>query len=89
MPQFYFHLWRGGQLSPDEVGVALPNLKAAKHRAERMAASLLNQNARDPNETVPMDLFGWDIEIMDAAGCAVLVVPVDPGDLDTKPDRAA
>ena len=71
MPQFYFHLWRGGQLSPDEVGVALPNLRAAKRRAERMAASVPDQN-----ENAPLILVGWDIEVADAAGRTCLVVPV-------------
>ncbi|MFL5533622.1 MAG: DUF6894 family protein [Gemmatimonadales bacterium] len=39
MPHFYFHVWRGGggQLAPDEVGLSLPTLDAAKRRAESMA----------------------------------------------------
>ena len=84
MAQFFFHLWRGGQLTPDEVGVALPSLKAAKRRAERLAVSLL-----DPREGAPMDPSGWDIEITDASGRAVLIVPVGPGDLHAKPSQAA
>ena len=84
MAQFYFHLWHGGQLTPDEVGVALPDLKAAKHRAERIGSSLL-----DENEGALTDSPGWDIEVTDAAGRAVLIVPVRPGDLDVKPSQAA
>ena len=84
MPQFYFHLWHSGQLTPDEVGVDLPNLTAAKRRAERTAASL-----RDHNEGTPIDLIGWDIEVTDAVGRVVLIVPAGPGSLDTKPSRAA
>ena len=84
MPHFYFHLWRGGQLTLDEVGVALPSLKAAKRRAERLAVSFLEQH-----EGAPMDPSGWDIEIIDASGHAVLIVPVGPGDLHGKPSQAA
>ena len=84
MPQFYFHLWRGGQLSPDEVGVALPNLRAAKRRAERMAASVPEQN-----EDAPLILVGWDIEVADAAGRTCLVVPVGSRCTATKQSQAA
>ena len=84
MAQFYFHLWRGGQLTPDEVGVALPSLKAAKGRAECMASSLLDQDAG-----APTDLSGWDIEITDATGRTFLIVPVDRRGLDAKRNRAA
>ena len=53
MAQFFFHLWRGGQLTPDEVGVALSSLEAAKIRAERIASSIL-----DRNEAAPTCLLG-------------------------------
>jgi hypothetical protein len=63
MARFYFHLWRLGQLTPDEVGVALSSLKAAKIRAERIASSIL-----DRNEAAPTRWFGWDIQVTDVAG---------------------
>jgi len=84
MAQFYFHLWRGGHLTPDEVGVALPSLKAAKDTAERMASSILDQT-----EGAPTNLSGWDIEVTDGAGRTVLVVPLRDGRLETKRGRAA
>ena len=84
MTQFYFHLWRGGQLTPDEVGVALPSLKAAKDRAERMASAILDQT-----EGAPPTLSGWDIEVSDAAGRTFLVVPVREVSADAKRSRAA
>jgi len=85
MAQFYFHLWRGGQLTPDEVGVALPSLKAAKDIAEGMASSILDQTEGG----APPTLSGWDIEVSDAAGRTVLVVPVGEVGSDTKRSRAA
>ena len=84
MAQFYFHLWRGGHLTPDEAGVALPSLKAAQERAEQMASSIL-----DRDEGAPTNLPGWDIEVIDAAGRTVLVVPVGDGSLEAKWSRAA
>ena len=41
MPYFYFHVWRGGQLAPDEVGLSLPTLDAAKRRAESMVSAFI------------------------------------------------
>ena len=84
MTQFFFHLWRGGQLTPDEVGVSLPSLKAAKDRAEHIASSILDQT-----EGAPPTLSGWDIEVSDAAGRTFLVVPVGEVSSDTKRSRAA
>ena len=84
MAQFYFHLWRGGQLTPDEVGVALPSLPDAKSQAERMASSILDQH-----QGALMDLSGWDIEITDAAGRTFLIVPVGNRDAGAKRSRAA
>jgi hypothetical protein len=84
MPQFYFHLWRGGELTSDEVGADLPTLNAAKCRAERIASSILDQN-----DGVPLDRSGWDIEVTDAAGRTFLIVPVNPEGLTTQPNRAA
>ena len=84
MAQFYFHLWRGGQLTPDEVGVSLPSLKAAKDKAERMASSIL-----DHHEGALPDLSGWDIEVTDAAGRTFLIVSVGHRGSDAQRDRAA
>src|SRR3954453_17039138 len=70
MPHFYFHLWRGGQLAPDEVGLSLPTLDAAKRRAESMASAIIGQD-----EGVPSRLSGWDIEVTDHTGRTFLVVP--------------
>jgi hypothetical protein len=84
MPQFYFHLWRGGELTSDEVGVDLPTLNAAKRRAERIASSILDQN-----DGAPLDRSGWDIEVTDAGGRTFLIVPVNPEGLTAQPNRAA
>ena len=84
MAQFFFHLWRGGQLTPDEVGVALSSLEAAKIRAERIASSIL-----DRNEAAPTCLLGWDIEVTDAAGETFLVTPVGDDGPAAKRDPTA
>ena len=85
MTQFFFHLWRGGHLTPDEVGVSLPSLNAAKDRAEHIASSILDQIEGG----APPSLSGWDIEISDAAGRTFLVVPVREVSADAKRSRAA
>ena len=84
MARFYFHLWRGGQLTPDEAGAVLSTREAAERRAQCMAGSI-----RDQGEDAPPDMAGWDIEVTDAAGRTVLVVPVELRDLDSELSRAA
>jgi len=84
MSHYFFHLWRGGQLTPDEVGVALPSLKAAEGRAVCMASSILDQN-----EGAPINASGWDIEVTDAAGRTCLVLAVGERSPDVKRNRAA
>jgi hypothetical protein len=86
MAHFHFHLWCGGQLTPDEAGAALPDLAAARHKAERIAASL-----NDLSEGAPPDVSGWDIEVTDDAGRTVLLVPVgdDGRELDRLERQAA
>ena len=84
MPHFYFHLWRGGQLAPDEVGLSLPTLDAAKRRAESMASAIIGQD-----EGAPGSLLGWDIEVTDHAGRAVLMVPISDLQRKMKQNRAA
>ena len=75
MNRFYFHVWRGGQLTPDDDGALLPTLGAAARRAERMASDILAES-----EAASSDLSGWDIEVTDAAGRTVLAVPVGRAD---------
>jgi uncharacterized protein DUF6894 len=71
MPYFYFHVWRGGQLAPDEVGLSLPTVDAAKRMAESMVSSIIDQG-----ECAPGSLSGWDIEVTDHTGRTVLLVPI-------------
>ena len=84
MQQFYFHLWREGHLTPDEVGVALPTLKAAKRHAENMALSIIGQEA-----CTLRTLSGWEIEVTDDAGRTMLIVPIGDGQDSPLNKRAA
>jgi hypothetical protein len=84
MPHFYFHLWRGGHLTPDEAGVALPTLDAAKRRAESMASSIIGQD-----ECAPESVLGWDIEVTDEAGQTMFIVPVSNGQKSMLTQQAA
>jgi hypothetical protein len=83
MPHFYFHLWRGGQLTPDEVGLALPSRNAAKRRAERMATSLMTEALGTE------DLRGLDIEVADHEGRTVLLIPIQATTPKQTPQLAA
>jgi hypothetical protein len=84
MPYFYFHVWRGGQLTPDEVGLSLPTVDAAKRMAESIASSIIDQG-----ECAPGSLSGWDIEVTDHEGRTFLIVPVGKRSPDAKRSRAA
>ena len=84
MPQFYFHLWREGQLTPDEMGVALPTLDAAKRRGESMALIIHGQEA-----CALCTLPGWDIEVIDETGQSVFTIPISDGQQSLSMKQAA
>ena len=84
MPHFYFHVWSGGQLAPDEVGLVLPTLDGAKRRAESMASAIMGQS-----EGAPGSLSGWDIEVTDHTGRTVLIVPISDVQRNMKRKQAA
>ena len=84
MPQFYFHLWRGGHLTPDEAGVALATLDAAKRWAERIASSIIGQE-----KCALESVSGWDIEVTDEAGRTMFIVPVSDGQKSMLTQQAA
>lgn len=84
MPRYYFHLWSGGQLAPDETGRALPGPDAARRRAEAMIARL---TGRSP--FMPEDWSGCDIEVTDDAGRTVLLLPFADAGLSPAGKRAA
>jgi hypothetical protein len=58
MPPFSCHVWRKGQLTPDEVGVALSTLDAAKRRAGNLAFVIDGQVICGLRS-----LSDWDIEV--------------------------
>ena len=78
MPRFYFHVWQGGQLTPDGSGVALPTLDAARRRAEGIAWSIFGESRPAPDM-----VSGWDIEVVDDAGRTVLLLSVSDAEATT------
>ena len=83
LPHFYFHVWREGQLVPDEVGLSLPTLGAAKRRADSMASSITGQSDGAWSRS------GWDIEVTDHTGGTVLIVPISGLQQNMKRKQAA
>jgi hypothetical protein len=70
MPRFYYHVRNGFGFAEDEEGVELADLEAAKQHAIEGARSLRSADVAEGE----LDLRGR-IEITDAAGACVLVLP--------------
>lgn len=71
MPRYYFHVWSGGRLSPDETGCALPCLDEARRKAHALRSHIVGQSADELE-----DWAAWDIEVTDDAGRTVLLLPI-------------
>ena len=84
MPHFYFHVWREGQLTPDEAGIALLTLDAAQRRAESIAVVIRGQEGRTFRS-----LSGWDLEVTDQTGQTVLMTPISEGQQSLSARQAA
>ena len=53
MARFYFHLRAGDELVPDEEGIDLPDLSAARREAIEAARELLAEAIKDGRPEVP------------------------------------
>ena len=53
MRRFYFHLRAGDELVPDEEGIDLPDLSAARREAIAAARELLAEAIKDGKPNVP------------------------------------
>jgi hypothetical protein len=71
MGRFYFHLRAGDQLIPDEEGLDLPDVSAARHEAMRSAGEILAAAIRADLTKVP-DAF----VIADEEGRTLDTVPL-------------
>jgi hypothetical protein len=79
MRRFYFHLRAGDELMPDEEGIDLPDLSAARSEAIEAARELLAGAIKDGRSEVPEALViadedGRTLDIVLLA--AVLPVPL-------------
>jgi hypothetical protein len=64
MAQYFFDIIAGGKLSPDEEGMILPNMEAARREATRSLADL----ARDIIRTEYPPGFGLTISVRNCEG---------------------
>lgn len=69
MPRYYFHL-HNGAVARDEEGLELPDLDAARQEAIKAARELMGEDIK-----AGLLRLGHRIEIRDADGAEVLVVP--------------
>jgi uncharacterized protein DUF6894 len=53
MGRFYFHVRAGDELTPDDEGMDLPDLSAAKREAVPSARELLAEAIKSGKQTVP------------------------------------
>lgn len=72
MPQFFFHVRHGASLFADPQGQELEDVHAAYKWAVEDARSLIEEQALEG------DLRLYSIEICDADGTVVSVVPMTP-----------
>jgi hypothetical protein len=71
MGRFYFHLREDGELIPDEEGIDLPDLSAARREAIAAARELLAEAIKDGKPNVPEAFV-----IADEAGRELDTVPL-------------
>jgi hypothetical protein len=76
MPRYFFHVRDGSELIPDPEGVDLPNLDSAADEWRRVVREVLNEDAFRGEL-----LAGRQIEITDALGRLVLLIPFLAGPL--------
>jgi len=74
MPQYFFDILTDGELIPDEEGISLPSLNAARREASRSLADLLRDiirtehppsltiSVRDSEGPVFETCFEWHLE---------------------------
>ncbi len=70
MPSFYFGLWNGQRIKPDEGGLPLEGAEEAFEMALEAARHLLNE-ARSTGE----DRSGWAYHVHDEQGRRLFTVP--------------
>lgn len=63
MPTYYFDLWNGQQLDPDEFGLELSSLEAAFEMAVRTAKEMLHDAALKGE-----DRSAWAFKVIDERG---------------------
>ncbi len=63
MPTYYFDLWDGQQLDPDEIGVELSTLEAAFEMAVRTAEEMLSDGSLKGH-----DRSDWAFKVIDERG---------------------
>ena len=71
MRRFYFHLRAGDEITPDEDGMELPDLSAAKGEAALAARELLADAIKGGKRDVPEAFV-----IADEAGQSLAIVPL-------------
>jgi hypothetical protein len=71
MPLYYFHVRRGTETQPDDLGIDLPDFGAAKVEAFRTAREMLSEAIRFERDDVPEAIV-----IADSDGQELLAVPV-------------
>jgi hypothetical protein len=70
VPQFHFHV-QDGECLPDDVGMELPDLTAARREAVRYAAEVLKGDAERF-----WNLLEWELRVTDGEGMTLFMLHV-------------
>ena len=83
MPTYYFDLWNGQRLEPDEAGVELSSLEAAFEITVRTAREMLS-DARITRQ----DRSAWAFQVRDERGPPLFNFPLSCAAVDPHYTRA-
>jgi len=73
MQRYFFHLRAPGGLSPDRVGILLPDQAVVMNEAVKAVRHIVRAS---PQRGV-VDWIGWKVEVVNADGETILLLPFD------------
>jgi hypothetical protein len=73
MNRYFFHLSAGSSVSPDRIGILLPDMAEARKEAMTMVSRIIQTHPKEPAETWEC----WSIEVVDEDGAPIFTLPFE------------
>jgi hypothetical protein len=73
MNRYFFHLSAGSSVSPDSIGILLPDMAEAGMEAMKMVSRIIQTHPKEPAEIWE----GWRMEVVGADGAPLFTLPFE------------